>query len=187
MNESDPFRGIGNRMLLQLLPGKELRSIIDSYKAPDPWTVLQLVAKYKKQKLEDATIMVIIDGMQNIMSSYEDGFNANSLAHNKAFLLPCCTAMASRLVDQSLRRFNRKCVYLPVASLKPPNIYQNGITESAFQMHDTTLQIFLAISESSAIYIQMQSHIESRAIRMQSEICISSWQSQLCKSSLCTI
>lgn len=109
-------------MLLQLLPGKELKHIIDSYEASDPLMVLELLAKHKKQELKDATIIVVVNGMQNLMASYEDGLNADSwfyrtltsignLAHKSAFLLPCCTATVSRPVEQVLRPSSRKCIY----------------------------------------------------------------------------
>jgi len=127
-------------MLLQLFPGKELKHIIDSYEAPDPWTVLELVAKHEKQELKDATIIVVVDGMQNLMASYEDGLRADSwfyqtltsignLAHKGAFLLPCCMATISRPFEYGLKPSIRKCIFLPVISLKTPSILQDDGTK----------------------------------------------------------
>ncbi|RUS26936.1 hypothetical protein BC938DRAFT_483914 [Jimgerdemannia flammicorona] len=126
----------------------------DNYEAPYPLTVLQLVAKHKKLKLKDATIIVVVDGMQNLMASYEDGLNAESrfyktltsigdLAHKGAFLLPCCTATFFRPIEQGLKPSNRKRVYLPVASLEPPAIRQNDTIQPAFPMDDPVMKILV--------------------------------------------
>jgi hypothetical protein len=115
-------------MLHQLLPDCKLGNVINDYVAPLPLEVLQLVAKHKNQALEDATIIVVVDAMQRLMDSYEDGLRTSSpfyrtltaigdLAHQGAFLLPCCTATVSRPIDEGLKSSQRKRVYLPVASV----------------------------------------------------------------------
>ncbi|RUS16231.1 hypothetical protein BC937DRAFT_91471 [Endogone sp. FLAS-F59071] len=141
-------------MLLQLLPGKRLKNILDYFEAPDPMTVLELVAKHTKQELKDATIIVVVDGMQNLISYSSDGLDANSLfyktllaigalTHEGAFLLSCCTAMVTHPVDQSLKSSSRKRVYLPVALLKPPTLNQSGFIQSAFQMDEIIMKILV--------------------------------------------
>ncbi|RUS29163.1 hypothetical protein BC938DRAFT_480973 [Jimgerdemannia flammicorona] len=153
-DETSAFRAVGNRMLLQLLPEKALDQIVTSYEAPDPMEVLRLVAKHEKQELKDATIIVVVDGMQNLMTSYEDGLNAESrfyktlsstgdLAHKGAFLLPCCTATVSRPIDQSLRTSNRCRIYLPVTSLEPPVIRQDHGIELAFPIDSSLMKILV--------------------------------------------
>ncbi|RUS14822.1 hypothetical protein BC937DRAFT_93271 [Endogone sp. FLAS-F59071] len=106
-------------MLLQLLPEKELNDIIDSYESPDPMTVLGLVAKYNKLELKDATIILVVDGMQNLMTSYEDGLNTDSLFYKTL------TNIDSHPIEQSLKLSNQKHIYLPVTSLEPPTLNQN--------------------------------------------------------------
>ena len=67
LSESDPFTAIGTRMLYQLLPEKALDQI--DYKPPDPLAVLRQVAKGEKKKLEDTTVILIVDGMGSLMES----------------------------------------------------------------------------------------------------------------------
>lgn len=153
IDEPDAFRALGNRMLLQLLPGKELDEITNEFVAPDPMEVLRLVAKHKKQDLKDATIIVVVDGMQNLIAFYEDGLNADSqfyrtltsisdLAHKGTFLLPCCTATVSRPFEYGLKPSVRKRVFLPVAPLKTPTILLgNGIRQQIFEMNNTVMKI----------------------------------------------
>ena len=153
-SEPDPQKGIGNRMLLQLLRNKELEHIIEEYEQPYPLQVLELVARYEGISLKGATVIVVVDGMQNLMVSYEDGLNAESsfyktltymgdLAHKGAFLLPCCTATFSRPIDQGLKPSNRYRVYLPVASLEPPTIRRNYTIQPAFPMDDPVMKILV--------------------------------------------
>ncbi|RUS15929.1 hypothetical protein BC937DRAFT_91797 [Endogone sp. FLAS-F59071] len=138
-------------MLLQLLPEQDLKDIIEKYEAPDPLTVLQLVAKYENRQLKDATVIIVVDGMQNIMTSYDDGMDQNSvfyttlsnlgdLAISDSFLIPCCTATITRPVTESLRPSSRKRIWLPVNSLEPPTISQQPV----FQMDDTLVKLLVS-------------------------------------------
>ncbi|KAF9142525.1 hypothetical protein BGX20_007232, partial [Mortierella sp. AD010] len=60
--ETNPLEAIGNRMLLQLLPSKELYKIIRDYNQPHPMDVLDLVIKSTGQTLETATVIIVVDG-----------------------------------------------------------------------------------------------------------------------------
>ena len=76
LSESDPFTAIGTRMLHQLLPEKAFDQI--DYKAPDPLAVLRQVAKGENKELKDTAVILIVDGMQQLMDSRNDGHNRNS-------------------------------------------------------------------------------------------------------------
>ena len=151
-SESDSFRAIGTRMLHQLLPDKSLDQI--DFKAPTPMAVLEQVAKGEKKELRDATVILIVDGMQALMDSRNDGHNKDSrfyrtltaigdLANQGLFLLPCCTATVSYQVSNCLTDSSRKRVYLPVASLRPPQICENDMSRSVFDSTDTITNILL--------------------------------------------
>lgn len=65
-------------MLYQLLPHKlsdDIISLTHSYQAPHPLTVLNLVAKYENKRLKDTTVILIVDGLQALMHSDNDGQN----------------------------------------------------------------------------------------------------------------
>ncbi|CAG8485765.1 12341_t:CDS:2 [Ambispora leptoticha] len=68
----------GSLMLMQLLPNKKLEHIIRDYEPPFPLEVLELVAKHKDVKFNDATFIVVVDAMQTLMASYEDRLRADS-------------------------------------------------------------------------------------------------------------
>ncbi|RUS14132.1 hypothetical protein BC937DRAFT_94287 [Endogone sp. FLAS-F59071] len=132
----------------------QFHDILDFYESPDPMTIIGLVAKHNKLKLKDATIILVVDGMQNLITSYEDGLNADSLFYKTlinignlgqkgAFLLPCCTATVSRPIEQSLKPSNRRRIYLPVTPLEPPTLNENGIIQSAFQMDEIIMKILV--------------------------------------------
>ena len=85
----------------------------------------------------DTTIILVGDRLQALMVSDNDGQNPDSEFHRTLtaigdltqqgpFLLPCCTATISGPVLSTLRASNRKRVYLPVTSLEPPTIQENG-------------------------------------------------------------
>ena len=153
-SESVPFRGIGTRMLYQLLPEKMFGEIEQQYDAVTPEAVLQQVAKYEKKDLEQITVILIVDGLQALMASEDDGHNRNSvfyrtltaigdLAQCGPFLLPCCTATVSRPVSSCLNGSNRRRVYLPVASLKPPTIRESDMSSPVFESKNGLLGILL--------------------------------------------
>ena len=81
-------------------------------------TNLTISRQKQEQELKGATIIVVVDGMQNLMTSPEDGMNsashfygaltsignlAHSCAHYGAFLLPCCKATVVGPVEQGLK------------------------------------------------------------------------------------
>ena len=85
---------------------------------------------------------MVVDGMQNLMTSYEDGQRSDSqfyqtlisigdLTHKGAFLLPCCTATISSPFD-NLKPSIRKRIFLLVTSLKTPSILQDNGTTAEF-------------------------------------------------------
>ncbi|KAF8956431.1 hypothetical protein BGZ46_002378, partial [Entomortierella lignicola] len=130
-SELDPVHAVGSRMLLQLVPGTELVDILRDYEAPHPLDVIRLVAKHYNQQLSDSTIILVVDGMQRLMSNYEAGLQADSVFYKTltaigdltqygAFILPCCTATVTRPVNECLKSSVRKRVFLPVAPLTTP-------------------------------------------------------------------
>jgi hypothetical protein len=88
------------------------------------------------------------------MESSNDGHNRDSrfyrtlaaigdLAGRGHFLLPCCTATISYPVSNCLADSSRKRVYLPVASLQPPQICENDMSRLVFDSTDTITNILL--------------------------------------------
>ncbi|RHZ86987.1 hypothetical protein Glove_41g128 [Diversispora epigaea] len=133
-NESDSYLAIGTRMLFQLLREKmELHKIIETYEPPNPLDVVSLISKYYNQNKKNITVILVVDGMQQLMKKKDDGLYSNSkfystltsvanLAFNGIFLMPVCTSTISGLVNSVLRYSTWKCIYLPVPSLQPQAI-----------------------------------------------------------------
>jgi len=110
-----------------------------------------LVARHE---LEDATVILVVDGLHRFMGKYEDAHHENSpfyvtlssigdLARNGFLLLTCCTALVSRPIEGFLKASSRKWVYLPVASLDPPDIVRNGVLNPVFEMDNTIMKILV--------------------------------------------
>jgi len=136
-----PFKGIGTRMLFQLRPKEPYDVILNSYEAPHPMGVLRSVAKYHNRDLKSATVILVIDGLQNTMDSDSDGLRVDSrfyttltsigaLTTQGTFLLACCTATVSHPVNQCLRVSSRRRVLLPVNPLESPFIHQAPVFET---------------------------------------------------------
>ncbi|CAB4440565.1 unnamed protein product [Rhizophagus irregularis] len=113
-----------------------LYEIIEAYTLPDPMDVVTLIAKYYNQDLKKATVILIVEGMHQLMESKDNGLKSNStfyqtlssygdLALSGTFVIPVCTSTITGPIDSALRNSTRDRVYLPVASLKSPN-YQQG-------------------------------------------------------------
>ncbi|KAF9997781.1 hypothetical protein BGZ79_008528, partial [Entomortierella chlamydospora] len=147
-SESDPFLGIGSQMLLQLLPGMELEDVSTDFEAPEPLHVLRLVATYYNRTMKDLAFIVVVDGMQQLIDTYDDEPRLSSpfcrtltaigdLTQKGIFLLPCCTATVTRPVIEGLKSSRRRRVYLPVAPLGIPTI--NGLP--IFDPESTLLRI----------------------------------------------
>jgi hypothetical protein len=136
-SETDPYLAIGNRMLLQLLREKmRLSEIINKYMPPDPLDVVSLIAKHHNQDLTKATVILVVDGMQQLIENKDDGLKSGSqfyrtltsvadLALSGVFVIPVCTSTITGPIDDTLKGFTRNRIYLPVSSLQPPN-YQQG-------------------------------------------------------------
>ncbi|CAG8715913.1 6839_t:CDS:2, partial [Funneliformis mosseae] len=134
--EIEAYSAIGTRILKQLLPEKHLELIIAEYEAPLPWQMFELVAKYEEIEMNDATIFLIVDGLQNLMNSINycndqssDFFrtltNIHELALSGAFVITLCTATATNSFEV-LKITHRRRVELPIASLDPPTICNNN-------------------------------------------------------------
>ncbi|GET03519.1 crinkler (CRN) family protein, putative [Rhizophagus clarus] len=133
----DPFLAIGTRMLAQLLREEmSFEEVRLTYEPPSPLSVVSLVAKYRNRDLKDVTVILVVDAMQQIMSSPDDGLKEDSdfyrtmssvgdLGLQNVFLLPCVTSTITCSVEKALKFSHRKRVYLPVSSLKPP-MYRQG-------------------------------------------------------------
>ncbi|RUS35530.1 hypothetical protein BC938DRAFT_479953, partial [Jimgerdemannia flammicorona] len=131
-------------MLLQLLPNEDIGYIARNFVPPEPLDVLKIVAKHEKRDLGEITVILVVDGLQDMLKSSLDGRTETSpfyytlssigdLALGKIFLIPCCTATITGPVDEFLKLTHRKRIYLPVASLKSPMIRRNGNLERVFQ------------------------------------------------------
>ncbi|KAF9409162.1 hypothetical protein BGZ76_005728, partial [Entomortierella beljakovae] len=78
--ENDPLKAIGSRMLYQLLSdnGMELEQVLRDYFAPDPIDVLNLVARFHHEDLCNSTVILVIDGLQELMVDYQDALRPDS-------------------------------------------------------------------------------------------------------------
>ena len=133
----DSFLAIGTRMLSQLLKKKRgFESVRLTYEPPPPLDVISLIAKHQNRDLKNTTVILVVDGMQQLMSSKDDGLNSDSLlyrtlsaiadlTHSGSFVIPVCTSTITGPIEGTLKYSHRKRVYLPVASLQPPN-YRQG-------------------------------------------------------------
>ncbi|KAK3821633.1 MAG: hypothetical protein J3Q66DRAFT_154461 [Benniella sp.] len=154
-SESDPIHAIGTRMLSQLLPHKGLDEVMRDYVEPHPLEVLRLVTKHTRRSLKDATVILVVDGLQAYMDNLNDGqrkesafyralTNIGDLALRDAFLLACCTATVTSPVDQVLAFTHRKRVTLPVASLKPPYTDSDGSFKPVFDENDHVTKVLVS-------------------------------------------
>ncbi|CAG8520800.1 247_t:CDS:2 [Ambispora leptoticha] len=135
--ESNPFLAIGNRMLFQLLREKmKFYKIIETYEPPNPLDVVTLIAKHHNRDLKNVTVILVVDGMQQLMENKDDGLKLNSsfyktltsvadLAFSGILVIPVCTSTITGPIDGTLRYSMRKRIYLPVTSLQPPS-YRKG-------------------------------------------------------------
>ncbi|KAL1919137.1 uncharacterized protein VTP21DRAFT_2519 [Calcarisporiella thermophila] len=153
--ESNAFLAIGTRMLWQLLPEQALLEVIRTYEPPDPLSVIQLVAKYEGIDWKNATVILVVDGLQTLLVKDGDSLDENStfstvlanigdLAHIGMFLIPCCTSTIFGPVDKYIRYSQRHRVYLPVASLSPPIIRRGNTRINAFREDDYVLSILVS-------------------------------------------
>ncbi|CAG8696086.1 10260_t:CDS:2, partial [Racocetra fulgida] len=75
--ESNPYLAVGTRMLFQLLREKmRLHEIIETYKPPDPLDVVSVIAKHYNRDLKSVTVILVVDGMQQLMENKDDGLKA---------------------------------------------------------------------------------------------------------------
>ncbi|KAG0350780.1 hypothetical protein BG005_009679, partial [Podila minutissima] len=151
----DPIRAIGSRMLLQLLPDKELYHVQEDYEEPHPRQVLDLVARYFNQDLKSAKVILVVDGLQSFMTDPKDGRDKDSafyraltsigdLALGEVFLMACCTATVTSPVEETLAFTHRNRVVLPVASLKSPHIEKDGLSMAVFDEQDHIIKVLVS-------------------------------------------
>ncbi|CAG8444371.1 8373_t:CDS:2 [Funneliformis caledonium] len=137
--EKDSYVAIATRMLFQLLE-ERLDTVIARYELTSPWDVLNLVAIYENKELESATFILVIDGMQNMIESKDDGLYKESkfyktlttigeLSLENIFCITCCTMTTTGPIEFFLAESSRYRVFLPVSPLKPPTIASNPVFE----------------------------------------------------------
>ncbi|CAG8455748.1 11633_t:CDS:2 [Acaulospora colombiana] len=110
-DESRPYHAIGTRMLFQLLREKmTLNKIIETYEPPDPLDVVTLIAKHYNQDLKNITVILVVDGMQQLMVNKDDNLRSDSsfyktltsvadLAFCGTFVIPVCTSTITEPID----------------------------------------------------------------------------------------
>ncbi|CAI2187981.1 9216_t:CDS:2, partial [Funneliformis geosporum] len=142
---------IGVRMFWQVYTGDDdFDRFLFTYDAPTPLEVIRWIAKGHNKEKEDmkkTAIILVVDGLQNFMTSNDDGLDEDSAFYqtlskisdlalnNDFFLIPCCTATITRSFDQTIKSSNRLRVRLPVVSLNPPTIFRDNKYISVFQDH----------------------------------------------------
>ncbi|CAG8433446.1 1783_t:CDS:10 [Diversispora eburnea] len=78
-DESNPYLSIVTRMLFQLLREKMMfHEIIRTFKPPDALNVVTLIAKHHNRDLKNVTVILVVDGMQQLMENKDDGLKLNS-------------------------------------------------------------------------------------------------------------
>ncbi|CAI2189932.1 16769_t:CDS:2 [Funneliformis geosporum] len=149
-DESHPYLAIGTRMLFQLLREKmRLHEIIETYKPPDPLDVVSVIAKHHNRDLKNVTVILVVDGMQQLMENKDDGLKLNSqfyktltsvadLAFSGIFVIPVCTSTITGPIDGTLRYSPRKRIYLPVTSLQSPSYRQGDSLVPVFKNDEIT-------------------------------------------------
>ncbi|CAG8691070.1 16884_t:CDS:2, partial [Racocetra fulgida] len=120
--ESNPYLAIGTRMLFQLLREKmDLYEIIETYYPPNPMDVVKLIAKHYNRDLKSATIILVVDGMQQLMENKDDGLKLNStfyktltsfadLAFSGTFMIPVCTSTITGPIDGTALEVLNDCL-----------------------------------------------------------------------------
>ncbi|CAG8596349.1 12477_t:CDS:2 [Funneliformis mosseae] len=101
--------------------------INSNYEASHSFEVLELVTKFENRKLDDVAVILVVDGMHNMMNEFEnDGTNQTSPI--EMFL-----AISSRF-----RKF------LPIISLKPPILtIPDGIKQDIFDMNNSVIKLLV--------------------------------------------
>src|SRR3954451_16671956 len=101
-------------MLLQLLAEEmTLDDVVFRYEAPYPSSIISLVAKHQNRDLKNITVILVVDGMQQLMVHEDDGLNKDSdfyrtlssigdLGLNEIFLMPCCTCTITSLIENAV-------------------------------------------------------------------------------------
>ena len=134
--ESDPWRAIGSRMILQVLRGSEVKPeekitighINSVWGPPTPDEVITLLAKRDASTaLAKRAVFLIIDGLHHIGEIFgEIKMNQTltqlgGLAH-RGFILICATSTISGPIDKIMKGSRRRRILLPCSPLKPPRI-----------------------------------------------------------------
>ncbi|KAF9319144.1 hypothetical protein BG006_003044, partial [Podila minutissima] len=151
----DPIRAIGSRMLLQLLPDKELYHVLEDYEELHLMQVLNLVVRYFDQDLKSAKVILVVDGLQSFMTDPKNGHDKDSafyraltcigdLVLGAVFLMACCTATVTSPVEEMLAFTHQNWVVLPVASLKSPHIEKDGLSMAVFDEQDHVIKVLVS-------------------------------------------
>lgn len=107
----DGMTAIGSRILLQLLGGS-LTNILDTYQAPHPETIFHLIAKNEKKDMSQQTIILVVDGLHNLLDGKDDlQFNSTltslgNLSH-RGFALVCVTSTFTDPIETALKPSGR--------------------------------------------------------------------------------
>jgi hypothetical protein len=138
----NPLGAIGSRMLFQVLRGQECNRLLDvirKYVPPSPEEVLKLVAKGADQDYaSEFTAVLVVDGIQNLMLSDNDGRNRTSpfygmLSHLfdlplwGGFIIVCCTATVYVPVENVITSSSRARIFLRLDPLKAPTIGERKV------------------------------------------------------------
>jgi len=134
--ESDPWRAIGSRMILQLLRGTQVKpeqkitvgQINSVWHPPTPDEVITLLPKRDASTaLAKKAVFIIIDGLHNIGENFgelkmnQTLTQLGGLAH-RGFILICVTSTISGPIDKIMKGSKRRRILLPCSPLKPPRI-----------------------------------------------------------------
>jgi hypothetical protein len=149
----NPTGLIGSRMLFQVLRGEEkyrdIPDVTEEFELPSPESVLRLVSRGAGGS--DLTAILVVDGIQNLMRSDDDGHNRNcpfyqmltslcDLPLSSGFIIVCCTATIHEPMDKFLMRSSRPRIFLELDPLRPPAISGAGV----FDMKDSLTRVVVA-------------------------------------------
>ncbi|CAJ0631057.1 8514_t:CDS:2 [Entrophospora sp. SA101] len=98
------------------------RCFILTYESPTPWEVLQLIARYEKKDMKQISVILVVDGLQNFVTTLDDGLNQDSAFY------------------QTLIEIGNLAL---IISLQPPTTLQNDIVIPVFQQDNHIIKLLV--------------------------------------------
>lgn len=150
--ESDPWKAIGARMLLQILQNDVPRekklsvsNITSMWHPSTPDEIIQLLSPAGSSALDKRTVILVVDGLHNISTVFgeykmlEVLTSLGDLAHC-GFVIVCGTSTVSGPFDRLLAGSRRRRIPLLCSPLDPPRINDKPV----FSMDNVVQQVLVS-------------------------------------------